>query len=238
MTDIISAEQIAIAAAIVLVEKAYDDALSPPEKEVGKTLRDVFKAIRLVTLPFQGLAFLQDKIDVFLDRSLAQTDEQNRVMPPGQTILRIYQELTINNLSTQTGLLLSNLMARFIDKTRLDEAHPAFIIIIPQLSNDEINILKFLKNQEVKTVHYSAYNKDKNLFTSQGDKENQYPMSELTYPNNFYLYIGHLYSLNLAGCWQDGNQKLDVVEGVQKGVTINKITRLTDFGRLFVKACL
>ena len=45
-------------------------------------------------------------------------------------------------------------------------------------------------------------------------------------------------TINLAGCWQDGNQIPNMLEGVQKGVTINRVVKLTEFGRLFVKACL
>ena len=37
--------------------------------------------------------------------------------------------------------------------------------------------------------------------------ENEFPVSELVFPQNFNLYMDHLHSLNLAGLWQDGNQE-------------------------------
>jgi hypothetical protein len=191
-----------------------------------------------ITLPFQGLSFLQSRMDEFLNSSLEQTEEVNRVMPPGQVILKIYQELTTCNINTEASQLLSNLMAKFIDKTRLHEAHPAFLIIIPQLSCDEIKILKMLKNRDYELVQYSKYNKDEKLFSSRETRKNELPLDKLDYPDNFFLYTSHLHALNLAGCWQSGNQIPDMADGSQQGVTINSVTKLTDFGCLFVKACL
>jgi hypothetical protein len=42
----------AIESTVSLIEKVYDDALSPGAKEVGQALKDVFRALRLVTLIF------------------------------------------------------------------------------------------------------------------------------------------------------------------------------------------
>lgn len=52
--------------------------------------------------------------------------------------------------------------------------------------------------------------------------------------------MDHLYSLNLAGIWQVGNQE-PILEGepaIQTGVNITSYAQLTSFGRMFAKACV
>ena len=52
------------------------------------------------------------------------------------------------------------------------------------------------------------------------------------------MYISHLHSLNLAGCWEHEKQVADIENGVQIGSTKTSAFKLTEFGSLFVKACL
>jgi hypothetical protein len=237
MTDI-HLPSSAISAAIKLVEKIYDDSLQPSAKQVGKTLEDVFKALRLTTLPFQALAFLQDKIDSFLKNTLNKVKEENRIMPPGQIILKIYQELNYYHPNTNTMELLSNLFACFLDKELCAFAHPAFLVIIPQLSEDEIKIVTILKDSEYEIEQDARYDRQNRLFDQRETKRNDFPLSKLSFPENFFLYINHLHSLGLAGCWQSGNQ-IPISENQQQvGTKIISKCKLTDFGRLFTNACI
>ncbi len=76
-----------------VIELIYNDALSPPAKEIGKALKDIFRSFRLLTIPFQGLAFIQDKIDIFLEKTLKKVPEENLIIPPGSVMLKMYQEV-------------------------------------------------------------------------------------------------------------------------------------------------
>lgn len=220
-----------------LIELVYNDTLQPSAQQVGKLLRDVFTSLRLVATPFQGLAFIQNTIDRFLDKSMAGVKEENLVMPPGEVILKIYQEIQVYNPQSTHLNLFSNLMSRFIDKEKLNEAHPAFIIIIPQLCDDEIQILRFLKDKARELEQYSTYDQTTNRFGMRESIRNELPLEQLNYPANSHMYISHLYSLDLAGCWQI-DQEPDMKEGKQIGSKIISRYQLTDFGQLFVKACL
>lgn len=66
----------------------------------------------------------------------------------------------------------------------------------------------------------------------------EFPLDKLYYPDNFFIYINHLHSLNLAGVWQEGNQTAIFDNGVQIAVKILSYARLTDFGEMFAKACM
>lgn len=52
--------------------------------------------------------------------------------------------------------------------------------------------------------------------------------------------MDHLYSLNLAVIWQEGNQE-PIFEGepaIQTGVNITSYAQLTSFGKMFAQACV
>lgn len=135
----------AVESAKILVQKSYDDLLHPAAKQVGEILEDVCKAFRLLLFPVQFLSCMQDKFDTFLRSALNKVEENNRIMPPAQIIIKVCQDFPMYN-GTMSINLWSNLLARFLDKNRIMEAHPAFLVIIPQLCDDEIKILSTLKS--------------------------------------------------------------------------------------------
>jgi hypothetical protein len=51
-----------------------------------------------------------------------------------------------------------------MDSNRVDEAHPAYPIIIRQLSSDEAKILASLKSQEYEYTYTRDYDRTTNLF--------------------------------------------------------------------------
>jgi hypothetical protein len=133
-----------------------------------------------------------------------------------------------------------NLLARAIDKERVHEAHPAFVRIIAQLSPDEATILYHLKKRTFLFRQHATYNSESNTFSSRTVLENEFPIGELAFPQNFGMYMDHLHSLDLAGIWQQGNQEA-IMEGnskVQTGVNITSVITLTSFGNLLAKACV
>ena len=104
-----------------------------------------------------------------------------------------------------------------------------------QFSNPLVDLL-YQSGRSVKSFKRMLYR----TFAPRELIENEFPVSELVFPQNFYLYMDHLHSLNLAGLWQDGNQE-PIEEGEppkQTGVNIKSIAQLTPFGRLFAKACV
>ena len=67
-----------------------------------------------------------------------------------------------------------------------------------------------------------------------------FPRSNLAYPDNVGFYFDHLAQLGLAGIYQQGNQEalFDTPRTSQIGVRVRSKYTLTDSGVRFVRACI
>jgi hypothetical protein len=120
-----------------LVNKAYDDLLADAMKEGGKTLTDLSKMFRLFLTPIQLLAVCQDRLASFCDRVRAKVPEDRQQEAAPSIALPILMDLRFMEDDNCLTELYLNLLARAIDKERSNEAHPAFVKIIEQISPDE-----------------------------------------------------------------------------------------------------
>lgn len=128
---------------------------------------------------------------------------------------------------------------RSMDSTRVEEAHPAYPLIIRQLSSDEAKILAVLNGRTYRYVFTRVYDSKTNLFVgAQKVEVDELPRDGLTFTDNVGFYMEHLSQLGLAGVYQEGNQiALHDEQGMQTGVRVISNYRLTDFGRRFVTSC-
>jgi hypothetical protein len=223
------------------MKKIYEDGLSEPVQEIGKMLTDFVKTFRLFTAPFQLSAAYQDRLVKYLERVRNSVPEENQIEAPafisGPIIERL-KYLEENNYLTDLYL---NLLSRAIDKERINEAHPAFYHIIDQLSPDE-SMLLFVLNQKV--INYDSklehIHDENGKFIKWGEKEivmDTTPKDKFIFIDNFFMYVEHLRSLNLTywnvikqeGIWDDKFQT--------HAFSADEIG-LTEFGKLFVNACI
>lgn len=219
------------------VEKVYDDGLSAPTKETGKVLTDIVKSFRLFTLPFQYAASLQDRLDRYFQKVRNKVPEERQMDSPAMISGPIIERLKYLEETSHLTELFLNLLARSIDTERINEAHPAFIHLIDQLSPDEAIILFELKKREIKVVDTMCYDKPKNLFSNKKIVDGGFPVDKLTFPDKFEMYYEHLESLNLI-IWPVEKQVPIVENNVQTGITRYSNITTTDFGKLFTKACV
>jgi hypothetical protein len=103
-------------------------------------------------------------------------------------------------------------------------------------------ILWHLSKKPYALQQSAPYRSETRTFGPRTVDENEFPQGDLAYPQNFFLYLDHLHSLNLAGVWQQGNQEV-IWEGdgptrKQSGVIIRSATQLTEFGQMLAKACI
>ena len=219
------------------VEKVYDDALSAPLKETGKLGRDLVKTARLFLAPFQVTAALQDRFEKFLDRVRNKVPEERQINAAPEIAGPVIEKLkyyTEENLITE---LFSNLLARAIDRDRVDEAHPAFAHLIAQLAPDEAVLLYEMRDKDFEIVDTMDYNRGTNQFFNRRIEKMAVPLHKLVFPANLELYYSHLQSMNLA-LWPVYKQDPIHANGVQSGIRRYSKLTLTDFGKLFVKACI
>ena len=224
----------------VPIEKAYDDVASPAAKQVGSALESTAKAARWLLAPIDYLAAQNNRYQNYLERISEKVPEENLIEGHPQIIGPALDGLKYIPEEDIISELFVNLLSRAIDKERVNEAHPAFTQIINQLSPDEAVIIYELSKQSYEYLTYAAYNEETNTFSPREVRSNAFPVGNLSSPENYSFYIDHLHSLNLAGIWQQGNQKPihDDETNKQTGVEINSIAQLTPFGQLFAKACI
>jgi len=225
-------------AKVLPVEKAYDDIASPAFKEIGEAARNTVKASRFLLAPIDYLAAQHERWLSFLKRVNEKVPEDNLITAHPQLVGPVFEGLKYQEQNSLLAELFLNLLARAIDRERANEAHPAFATIISQLSPDEAQIIFRLSKEERPLKQYSQINMETKLFDEKEVLENHFPLEKLVFPQNYFLYMDHLNSLNLAGVWQHGHQVPIYENDIQVGVNITSYARLTSFGHLFAKACM
>lgn len=224
------------------MKKIYEDAASEPVKESSKVLIDFIKAARLFTAPIQLLASYQDRLSNYFSKVRERVKEENQIEASSSISGPIIDRLKyLEDNNTLTELYL-NLLARAIDKERVSEAHPAFFHIIDQLSSDEAIILYHLKQEAI----YYDYTKD--LFHDTKDNKFKFrntqivrdttPKDKILFIDHIFMYISHLESLNLIEWPRLSSDPIDDESGNQIGLKVVTKIELSEFGRLFVKACI
>ena len=222
-----------------LVNKAYDDLAANPMREGGKAMTDLVKAFRLFLAPIQLLAVAQDRLAAFCDRVRAKVPEDRQREAAPSIALPILMDLRFmedGNLLTELYL---NLLARAIDKERCNEAHPAFVKIIEQMSPDEAMVMYQFRDRESWFMRYPK---------SKGVIQSRFPVQSLANPAEFLACIEHLEALNLLKL---PGSKVEVQDnrasfcGKRIGTgTQNVVERqdseikVTSFGKRFVAACI
>jgi hypothetical protein len=220
-------------------QKVYDDGLKSSVSETGSAITDLVKTARIFTAPIQIAAAYQDRLAAWIDRTIRKVPEERLVKAPARIAGPIFEELRyLEDGDVITEMFLS-LLTKAIDKEEQKFAHPGFVKIIGHLSPDEALILSCLKKRTYDEHYESLYDPEKNIFHSKEIILQEFEKGDLIYPENFYVYTSHLTSLDLVR-FNIYNQTptWDEQKGVQKGEIGKAKLELTEFGSMFVSACL
>lgn len=223
------------------VKKIYEDAASQPLQEGGNALTDLIKAARLFTAPIQLLAAWQDRLSIFLDKVRRNVKEENQMEAPSSISGPVIERLKYLEDENYLTDLYLNLLSRAIDKERIQEAHPAFYHIIDQLSADEAMILYVIKQKAISydyTMDLYVDENKKYKFKNTIVKRDTTPKDKIAFIEHFNMYIKHLESLNLVFWRKLDENAIHDDKGNQMGTSIKTSIELTEFGALFVKACI
>ena len=219
------------------VEKAYDDALSKPAKQIGLLLEDVFKTARLLSFPLKLTSAIQDKLDDTFERVVNKVPRERQISPPLQIVGPIYENIKYVDDDSILYELFEELLARSIDSERIEEAHPSFIHIITQLSHDEAIILFELKKHDFDIVDTLDLDHEKHRFVNLKIETTTIPKDLLLFPTKVNMYCSHLESLSLV-LWPVVKQEPIKDGDRQIGIRRYSKIHLTEFGKFFVKACV
>jgi len=220
------------------VKKVYEDGLSESTKETGKMITDFIKVARLFTAPIQLLASYQDRLSKYFEKVRNAVPEENQIEAPASFSGPIIERLKYLEDDNYLTDLYLNLLKRAIDKERVNEAHPAFLYIIDQLSPDEAYFLFRLKDKELDITTHQDYDQPKNWFSNYRITKTKLPATEFMFPENFQMYYSHLESLNLVKWPVYKTEYPRNEQNIQIGLIHHSKLGLTDFGKLFVTACI
>lgn len=223
---------------IKVIEKAYDDAISPAAKEVGKAARDIVKTGRLLLAPFQLAATFQDRFERTLKRIRSKVPEERQKEPPAEVVGPALRQMQFLDEDNPLWKMFEELLTRAIDTEAAERVHPSFAHLISQLSRDEAVILYKLRgDQAFSVVDTMDYHRGTNRFFNRKLEHSTLPTADLEHPGQMDMYYSHLESLSLV-TWPIERQE-PIMQGLeQTGVRRYSTMRLTEFGRLFVSVCV
>jgi hypothetical protein len=221
-----------------VIEKAYDDVVSPPAQQVSKIAVDLVKTARLLLAPIQLAAAFQDRFEGVLERIRERVPEERQRQAPAEIVGPALQQMQYLDEANPVWQMFEELLARSVDSDAISTVHPSFVQLVSQLSRDEAIILLRLRTSDFKTVDTLDYNRKENRFSNRIVETSDIPEADLWRPEQIGLYYSHLESLSLVGWPVEKQEPIYGVDGVQTGIRRFSSMRLTEFGRLFVAACI
>jgi len=195
-----------------VAEAVYVDGVSASVKELSKVGTDVAKSARLLLIPLQLLGAVQDRVEAYIARSIAQIPPEKRVNPIRSVALPILEKLRYQEEGELLTEIYLNLLSRTFDLDRFGEAHPAFLNLLNQLSSDEAKLLHLFAASDFQIIFadepgvWPVSTDTIDEFISDGffqsaNKEwlaaRLLDVSILDQPKYLHVYIEHLVSLGL-----------------------------------------
>jgi hypothetical protein len=221
------------------IDKFYDHALSGPAKEIGKLGTDVVKTARLILAPLQYGAAYQERLERACKRISERVPDERRVEAPLEIVGPTLEKLQYVREGSELWDMFEEVLTKSVDSEAQATIHPAFSHIISQLSRDEAWVLYRLRDKDFEVIDCLDYDQPANKFINRVIEKSELPNDELFLPEKMELFYAHLESLSLV-TWPV--EKQDPVYGVaggpQTGLRRRSRMRLTEFGKLFVAACI
>lgn len=220
------------------VRAVYEDGLRSATKQAGGIAEDFAKVIRLALFPLQVGAVLQDRFRAFLERSVARVPEEKRIAPPPQILGPVFEAIRHEPEGTPIDRMFSELLSSAMDRERCADAHPAFPLIIKQLSADEAELLREIALSKTYFEIIMRFDLDKKRGLSITRLEStSLPKEALAFPTNEPMYRDHLERLGLIR--YDEIRTMEPIvsrERVQTGGRNFLIIKLTDLGAALMRA--
>lgn len=245
-----------------ILGQVYEDLAQPSVKAVGNALGTVFEFSTSILLPVKllnekfKLNFTKNLNDY--KKKLEEVPEEKRCEVHPQIGTPIVEKLTYTT-NDEIADLFTTLLANASNIDMVNTAHPSFANMIERLSPDEARIIKYLKGKEDiqycdfrgKALNGNGYNIIREHLTLVPQEV------KLDFPDNTNAYLANLTSMGILFD-MDGTYRIDqttynkikeqynfeqykaqLVPNIFKDfVTNNSYYKITDFGKLFIKACI
>lgn len=220
-----------------LVAKLYNDTIHPPAKEIGFFLRNITKTFLLLGTPFIYGAHLYDQISDRVFRISQNVPENLRVMPNPQLFLEYLDKTKFIPDGSLIIDAYNFLLESAINKERKNLVHPAFMLILPQLSADELLIIKRLKIRSFKMKQRHHFDSINRKFYKNEIIENEFPLEILHNQEFYFMYTTHLNKLDLINYPQISSEIEKDDNKKQTGELKVFQLSLSEFGKIFSQVC-
>jgi len=224
-----------------VAEKVYDDGVSPATIELGKLGQDLAKTARLILAPIQVAASFQDRFAKFLEKLNKSVPEENLTAIPAELSSVCIEKMKYLETNNPLWVMFEELLIKASNKETIGEVHPSFGYIIGQLSPDEAFMLHALNNADFEIVDTMDLNKKENKFENRQIEKSTVPEEHLANPEALGIYYAHLESMSLVS-WPVSKEtpvyENDDGQRNQTGTRRETKIQLTEFGKLFVTACV
>lgn len=126
----------------------YQDLAQPATKELGAALQTVAKTVHILLAPVSALVWGYDQMKEFVSTRVAEKLKdvpEERLRSPAPNIAGpALDSLRYTGHLEELRELYAALLATSMDANHMEQAHPAFVEIIRQLSADEAKIIRTL----------------------------------------------------------------------------------------------
>ena len=245
-----------------ILGQIYEDLAQPSVKAVGQALGTVFEFSTSFLLPVK---LLNEKFKMNFkkriteyEKKLEEIPEEKRCEVHPQVGTPIIEKLSYTT-NDEIADLFTTLLAKASNIDMVNTAHPAFISIIERLSPDEARIIKYLKGKEdIQYCDFRGNVKNGNGYNTIIEHATLIPQEvHLAFPKNVIAYMANFVSLgilfDMVGTYridQTIYNKIKEFYGFEKlktqlapnvfkeVVANNSYYKVTDFGKLFIQACI
>lgn len=215
-----------------ILEKLYDDTMSKPAKEVGKLLAEIIKGLSLFTAPFLAMSTCKNRIERYLSEIESRVPKEKQIQADAFYSGPIIERLKYIEDTHYLKDYYLNLLENAINKDYVSNAHPAFPIILNQLSPDEIMLLEAIQNDPIITTYEYKRDHERKIIEEKVTDTN-YDFNCLNFKEHRKMYIEHLQELNLIRI----SSKIPETFNLNSYLTRTMQFELDEFGVLFMKAC-
>ena len=220
------------------IDKAYDDALSGGLKELGSLGKDAMKCARLLLFPLQIGAAFQDRVGKMIERISKRVPEKDRIEAPVELVGPTLEKMKYLDDGSELWKMFEEVLTKAVSQKQITTIHPSFPQLIAQLSRDEAWMLYRLRDKDFDVVDTMELNQQSSTWENRLVEKSELPSKELLVPEQVELYYAHLESLGLV-IWPVTKQDpIRNKDNLQTGIRRYSVMRLTDFGRMFVTACI
>lgn len=245
-----------------VLTSVYSDLAQPGVRKLGVALETVLEFSTSILLP---LKLLNEKFKINFEKRLNEYKEKLESIPE-EDLCEVNPQVgtpIIDKLSYTTNDEIADLFTSLLTKASSDKtvnmAHPSFVQLIERLSVDEARIIKYLLDKDhILCVSFRAHLEDnKGFFVILKSATSLHIEVELMFPQNINTYLDNLVSMgildNSHGLHKMGdsiydplyklhnydqvNEACTQIDSYTKVEKTNSYFQITDFGKLFIRAC-